>query len=170
MRKILQKFKNASSNNSQQPDIRLQRTWVNTCFEIVICSFLLVLWISIAFKIVMSSDKPVPIHFDLAGNADNYGNPCWLLILGGVCTVVSIYYMIAAFRPTNMISLNVTIRNMQQVKALVYWCYAMAIEITLLCTSLVYNDIEIMAILFKLLLAIMLITALGIQILLKKLR
>lgn len=159
---------NQGSEELKQPDVKLQRTWTNTCFEIVICGLLLVLWVSIAFKIAMSGGKPIPIHFDMAGHPDNYGSSYWLLLLGGVNTALAIYYMVAAYRPVKMISVNVAVRNMRQVWIIVRWGYVFAIEFTLFCTSMVYSDLKMMDILFKILLIVMIVTCLGMLVLLRK--
>lgn len=159
---------NIGSEELKQPDVRLQRTWTNTAFEMVIGVMLVVLWVSIAFKIAMSGGKPIPTHFDMAGNPDSYGSPYWLLLLGGVNTGLAVYYMIAAYRPLNMIHVNVRIRNMRQVWIVVRWAYVFTIEITMFCMSLVYSGVEMMTVFFKIMLVVMVATCLAVQPLLRK--
>lgn len=159
---------NLGSEEVEQPDVRLQRTWTNTVFEIVIGVLLLVLWVSIAFKIALSGGQPIPTHFDIAGNADDYGSPYWLLLLGGVNTAVAIYSMKAAYRPLDMIHVNVPIKSMRQVWLIVRWAYVFSIEITLFCISLVYNGVAMMTVFFKVMVVVMVATCLGVTVLLKK--
>ena len=159
---------NLDSEEIKQPDVRLQRTWTNTCFEIVIGILLIALWVSIALKIAISGGNPIPTHFDMAGRPDDYGSPYWLLLLGGVNTALAIYYMMAAYRPVNMIHTSVPVRNMRQVWILVRWGYVFAIEVTLFCISLVYGGLEMMTMFFKIMLVVMVATCIGVQMLLKK--
>ena len=167
--KLISRMVNSlGSEELKQPDVRLQRTWTNTTFEIVIGVLLLVLWVSIAFQIAMSDGKPMPIHFDATGNPDSYGSPYWLLLLGGVNTGLAVYYMIAAYRPMNMIHVNVRIRNMRQVWVVVRWAYVFTIEITLFCLSMVYSGMEMMTVFFKIMLVVMVATCLVVQPLLRK--
>ena len=167
-RLISQIVNNIGSEELKQPDVRLQRTWTNTAFEIVIGVLLVVLWVSIAFKIAMSGGKPIPTHFDMAGNPDGYGSPYWLLLLGGVNTALAIYYMVAAYRPLNMMHVNVRIGNMRQVWIVVRWAYVFTVEIMVFCISLVYSGVEMMTGFFKVMLAVMVATCLAVQPLLRK--
>lgn len=148
-------------------DVRLPRTWTNTCFEIVNGVLLLVLWVSIVFMIAMSEGKQIPIHYNFAGNPDSFGSPYWLLLLGAVDTAIVVYYLIAAYRPVGKISASVPIRNMRQVMLLSRWAYVFSIEFTVFCLTMVYGGLEQMTLLFKLMLLVMVATSLGVLVLLR---
>lgn len=76
--------------------------------------------------------------------------------------------MIAAYRPMNMIHVNVRIRNMRQVWIVVRWAYVFTIEVTMFCISLVYSGGSMLTVFFKIMLVFIAATCLAVQPLLRK--
>lgn len=91
-------FCNSSNDEQEYPKIRLQRTLTNTFFEIIIGLLLLILWGGIVYKLAISNGEPIPTHIDFSGKADSFESPYWLLLVGGICTALAVFYMYAAYR------------------------------------------------------------------------
>lgn len=166
----LNNFGKSKNDEQENPDIRLARTWTNTSFEIIIGLLLLILWGGIFFKLATAGDTLFPIHYDLNGKADSYASPYWLLLVGGFCTGLSVYYMFSAYRPTNMLDAGTRITNMRQVKVLVYWAYIFSIELIITGCGLVFTIPETSSLFMKIMAAVMIITCLGTTIATRMLR
>lgn len=109
-------FCDSSNDEQEYPKIRLQRTLTNTFFEIIIGLLLLILWGGIVYKLAISNGEPIPTHIDFSGKADSFESPYWLLLVGGICTALAVFYMHAAYRPTYLIDARLRITNMRQDK------------------------------------------------------
>ena len=112
-------FCDSSNDEQEYPKIRLQRTLTNTFFEIIIGLLLLILWGGIVYKLAISNGEPIPTHIDFSGKADSFESPYWLLLVGGFCTALAVFYMYAAYHPTYLIDARLRITNMLQIKILV---------------------------------------------------
>lgn len=161
MKTIIMKLFCRHNTPRTNPSIRLQRTWVNTGMEIIICTLLLGLWASIVAKVVKSGGHPIPTHYNYAGIADVHGSPYWLLLVGAVCTALSIYYMYSVYRPSDMIDSGTKITNMQQAKVAVFWAYIMDLGIIMLSYAIVYSGMEMLSPLFAVALGIMCVASLA---------
>lgn len=157
MNKNINNFCESSNDSRKIPKIRLQRTCTNTTFEIIIGLLLIILWGGIVFKIATSNGTPIPIHTDLSGNADSFASPYWLLLIGGVCTALAVYYMFAAYRPHYLQEAGTRITNMRQIKILVYWAYIFTIEMISIAYLLTFGNLENLTVLFLKVMAIVII-------------
>ena len=102
-------FCDSSNDEQEYPKIRLQRTLTNTFFEIIIGLLLLILWGGIVYKLAISNGEPIPTHIDFSGKADSFESPYWLLLVGGFCTALAVFYMYVAYRPNYLI--ETSLRN-----------------------------------------------------------
>lgn len=157
----LNNFGKFQNDEQEKPDIRLTRTWTNTSFEIIIGLLLLILWGGIFFKLATAGNMNIPIHYDLNGKADSYASPYWLLLVGGFCTGMSVYYKLSAYRPTNMLDSGTRITNMRQVKVLVYWAYIISIELIMIGYGLTFAAPETVTLYMKIMATVIIITCLG---------
>lgn len=162
IRKILKLLarKNDSDENVPQKVV-VNRTVEGTVFEAVAVLTIVALWAGVIYMIVKSGGRPIPTHFDFAGNPDDYGSPYWLLLVGGVGTFVGVFYMLAAYHPTTWISMSSPVRTPRQIKYTVRWARLMAVEVPLLCIVLAFSGIEMMTLLLKVMILIMMATCLG---------
>ena len=161
MKTIIKKLFCRHNTPRTTPSIQLQRTWVNTSMEIIICTLLLGLWASIVANVVKSGGHPIPTHYNYAGIADVYGSPYWLLLVGAVCTAVSIRYMYAVYRPSSMFDSATKITNMRQAKVAEYWAYTVNLGIIMLSYSIVYSGMEMLSPLFAIALGVICVASLA---------
>lgn len=153
-------FYDSSNDEQEHPKIRLQRTLTNTFFEIIIGLLLLILWGGIVYKLAISNGEPIPTHIDFSGKADSFESPYWLLLVGGICTALAVFYMYAAYRPTYLIDARLRITNMLQIKILVYWAYIITIELVSVGISLVFFCLGSLTLFLKIMVFVIILTSL----------
>lgn len=163
MRKTIQKYLHRKSDAQSRPlqNVVVNRTAEGTVFEVVAAVAMVALWAGVAYIISQSGGRPIPTHFDLAGRPDSYGSPYWLLLVGGVGTGVSVFYLLAAYHPTTWISVSFPLTTMRQVKCMVRWARLMAVEMPLLCLTLALGGVEMLSPLLKLMIFVVMATCLG---------
>ena len=152
-------FCDSSNDEQEYPKIRLQRTLTNTFFEIIIGLLLLILW-GIVYKLAISNGEPIPTHIDFSGKADSFESPYWLLLVGGFCTALAVFYMYAAYHPTYLIDARLRITNMLQIKILVYWAYIITIELVSVGISLVFFCLGSLTLFLKIMVFVIILTSL----------
>ena len=151
-------FCDSSNDEQEYPKIRLQRTLTNTFFEIIIGLLLLILWGGIVYKLAISNGEPIPTHIDFSGKADSFESPYWLLLVGGFCTALAVFYV--AYRPTYLIDAGLRITNMRQIKILVYWAYIFTIELISIGIALTFFCLGSLTLFFKIIAFVMILTSL----------
>ena len=153
-------FCDSSNDEQEYPNIRLQRTLTISLFEIIIGLLLLILWGGIVYKLAISNGEPIPTHIDFSGKADSFESPYWLLLVGGFCTALAVFYMYAAYHPTYLIDARLRITNMLQIKILVYWAYIITIELVSVGISLVFFCLGSLTLFLKIMVFVIILTSL----------
>lgn len=153
-------FCDSSNDEQEYPKIRLQRTLTNTFFEIIIGLLLLILWGGIVYKLAISNGEPIPTHIDFSGKADSFEIPYWLLLVGGICTALAVFYMYAAYRPDYLIEMSLRITNMRQIKIMVYWAYIFTIELISIGIALTFFCLGSLTLFLKIMAFVIILTSL----------
>lgn len=153
--------RNSDSDGNAPQNVVVNRTVEGTVFEVVASLAIVALWAAVVYMIVKSGGRPIPTHFDIAGNPDEYGSPYWLLLVGGVGTFIGGYYMLAAYHPTTWISMSFPVRTPRQIKHIVRWSRLMAVEVPLFCIVLTFSGFEMISPLLKVMIFIMMATCIG---------
>lgn len=86
--------------------------------------------------------------------------PTWLLLVGGFCTALAIFYMYVAYRPNYLIEMNLRITNMRQIKILVYWAYIFTIELISIGIALTFFCLGSLTLFLKIMAFIIILTSL----------
>ena len=96
----------------------------------------------------------------IPGKADSFESPYWLLLVGGFCTALAVFYMYAAYHPTYLIDARLRITNMLQIKILVYWAYIITIELVSVGISLVFFCLGSLTLFLKIMVFVIILTSL----------
>ena len=130
-------FKTYRKNNDANGEsLRVRRTKESTIFELVALVLLIALW-TLAISMYRHAPESIPTHFDLEGNANNYGSRLTLLVIAGVGTLIGVLMMASAYAPKQMTNVPMTINNMRQVNILSRMLRIMGIVMILLMMSLI---------------------------------
>ena len=84
--------------NKDLRNVRVNRTKEGTVFECVAVVIILIMWALIAYNF-KGLPNQIPTHFDLTGNADDFGSKHTLWILGIVGTLTTAILLVSAYHP-----------------------------------------------------------------------
>ncbi|MBO5612241.1 MAG: DUF1648 domain-containing protein [Prevotella sp.] len=132
--------------NKDLRNVRVYRTKEGTIFEVVAALIVIVMWALIAYYF---KDLPnrIPTHFDLTGNADNFGSKHTLWILGIVGTLTTALLIASAYHPrfinlpvkvTKPVHIAMAIRMLRIICIIIALLFV-DIVLMIVCNSYVYT-------------------------------
>ncbi len=88
-------------------NIRVPRNTIDKVLEAVALFFLIMIWVTVT---VLYSKLPeiIPIHFNAAGEPNNWGGKFHLLIIAGIATFTMILVGLSAYFPLRSINIRIT--------------------------------------------------------------
>lgn len=111
--------------------MKVNRTKEGTMFEIVCGVLILVMWI-VAFVLYKNSPDIVPTHFNAAGNVDATGDKITIIVMAIVGTFVTMFALLAAYKPDKAINIPFTVSNTAQYTKMIRMVRVIAVEMAAL--------------------------------------
>ena len=111
--------------------MKVNRTKEGTMFEIVCGVLILVMWI-VAFVLYKNSPDIVPTHFNATGNVDATGDKITIIVMAIVGTFVTMFALLAAYKPDKAINIPFTVSNTAQYTKMIRMVRVIAVEIAIL--------------------------------------
>ena len=87
---------------------------------------LIILW-AIAIRLWHSAPESIPVHFDIAGDADRYGSKHMFLVVAAVGTIAAVLMLVAAYFPHKLINMPFRITHQRQYVPMVRMARIMAV-------------------------------------------
>jgi len=90
------------------PNIRVPRTIIDKVLEAIALFFLIMIWVTVA---ILYSKLPniIPIHFNAAGEPNDWGGKFHLFILAGIATFTMVLVGLSAYFPLRSINMRITL-------------------------------------------------------------
>lgn len=101
-----------------------------------------------------------PLTLTSQARLTSFESPYWLLLVGGFCTALAVFYMYAAYRPNYLIEMSLRITNIRQIKILVYWAYIFTIELISIGIALTFFCLGSLTLFLKIMAFVMILTSL----------
>lgn len=120
---------------------RAPRTTEAKIFEGVAVVLLLIMW-AIIVRLCTTQTGDIPVHFDMKGNANGYGNAGDVILVGAVGTLCVLLFMIGSYFPKWLVSVPIRIDTPHKLEIMTRMCRVLGIEMGVLfiCIALIMGN------------------------------